>query len=663
MILGQWNFSEGTGTTTADLSGNGRTLTVNDWGEPHNTGFSAATDGSARAVGMTGDLGLNAPAEIGLTVWANLQTPSGNPDIITIKDATEASYVGVYWGDSSHIRLYILGLDGNYRESSLIAIPIGAWIHYGIAVNATSCILYLNGSAVATLSRSAAFGDLITFNLGGSEDSSGQHSIGLFFDATLYDNAPTQSDVYTQMHTPINHTPVITPTTPTIAWAADEGTGTTVTDFSGNGNTGVAASNGWVTGHSPHAFAAAGNSTSPAVELESVTDMPWGPTMTYMGLVKAITYTGSGDLLEIKSDHSSTRYLTIWRPSISSLLLEIKDLGGVTTDTVEYPYNLTGVWVHLAARVDVDEISLFIDGELAVTVPRTSATNLGPLKLLYAGGTDTKFNQAAVNDVRLFGGALDNDTIRYYANTPVTALTMGTIGPYADNYADTSFTVGVPSGVTVGALVCAAVIVYGSDLTPPSITGFTLSKSSPSVMTAFGLNFKVFWFYKYATSADSGTYTISKGANQVNAAYVWRLIGWTGSSDPYADTLHEGVNDSGPAVVSSFTPGGESSMLISIALQDTSSVPTGWVKDATATSRDGDTINLGHIVQDSPTATGSLAFGSTEGVVSIATIRQSTPSTDVLGLNLGANNLKKLMLGSQEIKKAYIGSSLVYDRT
>jgi len=418
-VLGAWNFSPGTGTTTPDLSGNGRTMTVHGWGEPHNTGFSAKGDGSTYACGLSGDLGLNAPSALGIMMWANLSTPSGNPDIITLKESDESSYVGIYWGDSGHLRLYLQDSAG-YQESALVPVPVGTWVHYAIALSATSVVLYMNAQVAATLTRSAGstMGNLTSFSLGGSIGSSGG-SPGLYFDAQLLNTTPSQSDVKTAMHTPLGHTATVTEPTWAIEWAADEGTGTTVADSSGNGHTGTAASDGWVTGLAPHSKAAAGNSTNPAVKLEGTTVISGSQTLTMMANVNAVTYTGSGDLLEVKSDHSSTTYATIYRPSVASLQLEIKDTGGTTTDTIEYPKATTGVWTHIGAVIDTSSISLYVDGELVVKKTRTGSTNLGAVQLFYAGGTDTKNNQAAVNDVRWSSGVADNDTMRYLAQTPV----------------------------------------------------------------------------------------------------------------------------------------------------------------------------------------------------------------------------------------------------
>lgn len=203
------------------------------------------------------------------------------------------------------------------------------------------------------------------------------------------------------------------------------------------------------------------------------------------------------------------------------------------------------------------------------------------------------------------------------------ALTRAASGAYVDDFANASMALPVPAGVTSGALVCATLMVYGSSVTAPSISGFTAGPVSASALSAFGLSFKFFRFYKYASAADSGTYAVAKGASQVCAGYAWRVGGWTGSGSPFVDTLHEAANGSGSASVASFTPGGAGSLLDALWLADNTTAPTGFTLDTSATSRDGDKINLASLVQTTTAATGTLTFGSGEGVASVATIRQS----------------------------------------
>lgn len=213
---------------------------------------------------------------------------------------------------------------------------------------------------------------------------------------------------------------VTTLPSPLVAWAADEGSGTAAIDASGNSYTGVAQSDGWTTGHSTHTYAAAGNSSYPAVEIEGTTLFSGSKTATIMCWVKAVSLTGSGDLLEIKSVHDgSGTALTIYRPTETSFQAYLRDSNLTETTTATYPSTITGVWHHIAAVLSATQLELYIDGVLAETQTVAGTGTLGDIQLFYAGGTDTKFNQGAVNDVRLFDTALTAADVSYFMDTPI----------------------------------------------------------------------------------------------------------------------------------------------------------------------------------------------------------------------------------------------------
>lgn len=207
------------------------------------------------------------------------------------------------------------------------------------------------------------------------------------------------------------------------------------------------------------------------------------------------------------------------------------------------------------------------------------------------------------------------------------ALSIGAVGSLGNAKTGTTFNVGVPAGVASGTLVCIAVMAYnaGSAPTTPTITGFTLSRQSAASMNAFGFQFRTWWFYKYATAADTGSYAIGKASTNAMMAYAFTVSGWTSAGDPFADTLHESVTDGGATTVASFTPGGNNSLLALIMLDSGANYPPTWTKNVNTTDLDGDTITLASITQTTAAATGAQTVGNADGTIaSVATLRQAT---------------------------------------
>ena len=149
-------FDEGSGTTANDASGNGQNATL--------AGGAAWTTGRQ---GQGSALALN-----GNGAYASL--PANVVD--TVGDFTIATWV--YWnGGQTWSRIFDFGsdtlhymflsprtgrgtlefvttLNGNFgevRAIAPIALPAGQWMHVAVTLSGTTCTLYLNGAAVATV--------------------------------------------------------------------------------------------------------------------------------------------------------------------------------------------------------------------------------------------------------------------------------------------------------------------------------------------------------------------------------------------------------------------------------------------------------------------------------------------------------------------------------
>ena len=414
-LIAAYSFEETSGTLSADMTGGGRAITVNAFGTGH-TGQGAVGSSSASAAAYVSTM-LPAPTALTVMCWAKPVTVSGNPDIITLLDSSSSTYVGAYWSDSTHIKVDVQDSAG-YTESSPVALPVGSWTHIAIVVTPSTVTMYFGGVQVAQISRGGTLGDQIGPYLGGHGSKGG----GTYDDLRVFNTALTAAEVTTWMGTPVVFSGTPSAAAPVVAWPADEGTGTTVADSSGNGHTGTAVSTGWVSGHGTHAKAPSGDASHPAVNLQGFTVMSGKKTATIMGWVNAINLTGSGDLLEIKNNNGPTpTAISLYRPSATSLVAYLADSNNTQTTTGSWSGTLTGKWHHIAATLSATQLKLYVDGILAATATVAGTGDLGIVQMTYAGGTDTKFNQAAVNDFRLFDVELSASDVLYFRDTPAQA--------------------------------------------------------------------------------------------------------------------------------------------------------------------------------------------------------------------------------------------------
>jgi hypothetical protein len=277
---------------------------------------------------------------------------------------------------------------------------------------------------------------------------------------------------------------VTTKPAPLVQWAADAGSGTTAVDSSGNGFNGSVPSGAWTTGHSPHTSAAEGDSTHPAIMLEGTTLFSGSKTATLMCWVNPINLTGSGDLIEVKSAHTGGTALTIYRPSSTTLQAEFDDTNGSTTDTTQATTGgLTGQWHHVAVTLSATTLTLYLDGVQVATNSVAGTGTLGAVSLFYAGGTDTKFNQGAVNDVRLFSSTLTQNDVYYYMNTVSGTFANGT---GAGSVALTGAATAKGGATAPGAVTMVGAATGKGSTTVPGSVAITGSATARANATAAG---------------------------------------------------------------------------------------------------------------------------------------------------------------------------------
>lgn len=145
----------------------------------------------------------------------------------------------------------------------------------------------------------------------------------------------------------------------------------------------------------------------------------------------------------------------------------------------------------------------------------------------------------------------------------------------------------IPEGVVSGSLCIVCVTVtYATGSVTPVDTGWTLAsgfastgKFSSWADSAFSSKDAQFWFYKYASATENPddfwdfTTPVLSGSNGlIISAKAFRIIGGPTSGNPSPDAFQFVGNVSANVPVSTFTPGGNNSLLLAaaVAIQPTS---------------------------------------------------------------------------------------------
>ena len=255
------------------------------------------------------------------------------------------------------------------------------------------------------------------------------------------------------------------------AYGFDEGTGTTVTDLSGNGNNGTVSNTTWATaGKFGKALTFNGSSSRVTIpdsaSLHLTTGMTleaWVNPSSVSSAWKDVIYKGGTDnyLLEGTTNHSSV-------PGGGATI------NGADIITFGTAPLATSTWTHLAETYDGSTLSFYVNGVQVATqaVAGSILTSATPLQI----GSDSTFGQyfaGTIDEVRVYNVALNQAQIQADMGTPVAgggSLPGASLSPTSINFgAQNTGTSSAPIPVTL----------TNSGGAPLSISSITITGGNP----------------------------------------------------------------------------------------------------------------------------------------------------------------------------------------
>jgi len=207
-LVGAWGFNEGSGTTTADASGNSNTASL-----VNGPSWVAGKHGNAVSLDGVNDY-LPVPNSPSLDVSGNALTLSAwlNPASIP----GDSVVLGKFWGLTMSSPYYQYGFEldegtmpdfyvgttaGVTRGSMGSALPLGQWSHVALVFNGTQAQFYVNGALVATRPVTASItarGNQLRI---GADANTQQFYKGTIDDLRIYKRALTASEVQADLNT------------------------------------------------------------------------------------------------------------------------------------------------------------------------------------------------------------------------------------------------------------------------------------------------------------------------------------------------------------------------------------------------------------------------------------------------------------------------------
>ena len=390
------------------------------------------------------------------------------------------------------------------------------------------------------------------------------------------------------------------------AYGFDEGSGTTVSDASGNGNNGTITNATWSTsGKYGEALQFNGSSslvTIPdAASLHLSTGMTleaWVNPSTVNSAWRDVIYKGNDNFyLEATSTNAS-------KPDAGMIA------GGSYADAIGTAALTASAWSFLTETYDGSTLRLYVNGTQVASTAHTGtiATSTNPLQI----GGDSIYGQ-------YFAGLIDN--VRVY-NVALTAAQIQT-----DQ--GTAITSGPPS--QPGTLTATAVSPSEVDLSwgasTGSVSGYLIERCSGASCTSFT---------QIAAPAGTGTsYKDTSVSPSTSYSYRVRATDTAGDLSPYSNVATTTTTTIGPATKLAFVQG-PSNTAVGAAITPAVTVA---VEDANGNIETSDNATQVSLAIGTNPASGTLSGGSAVTVASgIATFSGLSINTAGTGYTLTASS-------------------------
>jgi glucose/arabinose dehydrogenase/chitodextrinase len=223
-LVAGYNFSESTGTTTADVTGNGNNATILNgatWAAgKYGTGIKLDGNNDYLEIANSSTINISGNA-FSFSAWVN--PTGGTGDQVLFAKGYNGSMTSPYYQYAVELQgggvtpNFLIGTASGLQGASMgTALPKNQWSHFAVVFNGTQAAFYLNGALVSTQSLSASIAQRSTPLRLGADANPGQFFVGSLDDVRVYNRTQTQTEVQTDMNTALA-SPAADPTAPAVS--------------------------------------------------------------------------------------------------------------------------------------------------------------------------------------------------------------------------------------------------------------------------------------------------------------------------------------------------------------------------------------------------------------------------------------------------------------
>lgn len=206
-LLAAYAYDEGSGTTTADASGNGHTATLNSASWTASGHTNSGITNTTTAQGATSTVPAVTTAAVTLMAWVKpLDLAAGTSHLACgiLQSFNGSTDIGLWTqrGDfsTSNVLQGNIRINGNLSAVNGAALTVGTWAHLALTYDGTTIRLYKDGTQVATVSNAGPISLGTTLYVAGG----GPDTDVVVDDVRYYNEVLDDTAITTAMNTPVS---------------------------------------------------------------------------------------------------------------------------------------------------------------------------------------------------------------------------------------------------------------------------------------------------------------------------------------------------------------------------------------------------------------------------------------------------------------------------
>lgn len=418
-LVGYWNFNDGVGTKTGDISGNGNTGTISNatWTQGR-FGKALYFGGTNSSVSTPYNSVFDLTNNITLSAWYKKDVGSGTNKWLVHKATVNTSYAMFIEGGLK------MRIEHPAMQDCITTEPSeGVWHHVVSTYDGVNMKVYVDG----VLKQTCAATGSINLTGGGIEigsfASTGYPFKGVIDEVRIYNRALSASEITTlyKAGSAVLIKSAVSGKSGLVAyWPMNEGTGTQMGDSSGNKNNGsLINSFTWVTGKLGKALSF--NGTNNYVSAPSVDSSGTNVISVSWWMYKSSFNNSISIVAETSPNFNVSTTGWVIGPDDNTGYFAVGLRGNVGYSIPYYNRPSAGVWHHYTAIFDksraTNEVSFYIDGVLQTpatyAVHNNNNTNNFGNDVFYMGmrgGVQYPF-AGKLDDFRIYNRALSQSEI------------------------------------------------------------------------------------------------------------------------------------------------------------------------------------------------------------------------------------------------------------